>query len=118
MELWMEASWCWTAKLCAAVAARLGRGDQCPERTHPGRRKGGRQEQRDPRRADALLDRLELDGAIALMDALHTQTQTARRVVQEGGGDSVLFVKGNQPGLLKQAQHFLREDFSPSTAPG
>ena len=65
-----------------------------------------------------LLDRLELDGTIALMDALHTQTQTARAIVQEGGGDFALFVKGNQPGLLKQAQHFLPEDFSPSTAPG
>lgn len=65
-----------------------------------------------------LLDRLELDGTIALMDALHTQTQTARTIVQEGGGDFVLFVKGNQAGLLKQAQHFLPEDFSPSTAPG
>jgi hypothetical protein len=65
-----------------------------------------------------LLDRLELDGAIALMDALHTQTQTARAVVQERGGDFVLFVKGNQPGLLKQAQHFLPEDFSPSTLAG
>lgn len=63
-----------------------------------------------------LLDRLELDGTIALMDALHTQVQTARSIVQEGGGDYVLFVKGNQPGLLKQAQHFLPEDFSPSTA--
>ena len=65
-----------------------------------------------------LLDRLELDGTIALMDALHTQTQTAHTIVQEGGGDFVLFVKGNQPGLLEQAQHFLPEDFSPSTAPG
>jgi hypothetical protein len=63
-----------------------------------------------------LLDRLELDGTIALMDALHTQTQTARTVVQERGGDFVLFVKGNQGGLLHQAQHFLPEDFSPSTS--
>jgi hypothetical protein len=63
-----------------------------------------------------LLDRLELDGTIALMDALHTQVETARGIVQEGGGDYMLFVKGNQPGLLKQAQHFLPEDFSPSTA--
>jgi hypothetical protein len=62
-----------------------------------------------------LLDRLELDGAIALMDALHTQAQTARAIVQERGGDFVLFVKGNQSGLLKQAQHFLPENFSPST---
>jgi len=66
--------------------------------------------------AQTLLGRLQLDGAIALMDALHTQVQTARSIVQEGGGDFVLFVKGNQAGLLKQAQHFLPEDFSPSTA--
>ena len=60
-----------------------------------------------------LLDRLELDGAIALMDALHTQVQTAHGVVQERGGDFVMFVKGNQSGLLEQAKHFLPEDFSP-----
>jgi hypothetical protein len=66
--------------------------------------------------AQTLLGRLELDGVIALMDALHTQVKTARSVVQEGGGDFVLFVKGNQAGLLAQAQHFLPEDFFPSTA--
>ncbi len=60
-----------------------------------------------------LLERLDLDGTIALMDAMHTQVETARSVVQEGGGDYVLFVKGNQDGLLKQARHFLPEDFSP-----
>ena len=65
-----------------------------------------------------LLDRLELGGTIALMDALRTQTQTARTVVQERGGDFVLFVKGNQPGLLRQAQHILPEDFSPSAPAG
>jgi hypothetical protein len=65
-----------------------------------------------------LLDRLELDGTIALMDALHTQVRTAHSIVQDGGGDFVLFVKGNQAGLLKQAQHFLPEDFSPSTPTG
>lgn len=37
-----------------------------------------------------LLSRLELDGAIALMDALHTQVETAHSIVQEGGGDFVL----------------------------
>ena len=65
-----------------------------------------------------LLERLELDGTITLMDALHTQVQTAHGIVQDGGGDFVLFVKGNQAGLLKQAQHFLPEDFSPSTPAG
>jgi hypothetical protein len=63
-----------------------------------------------------LLDRLELEGTIALMDALHTQVQTARTIVQEGGGNFVLFVKGNQSGLLDQAKHFLPEDFSPSAS--
>ena len=65
-----------------------------------------------------LLDRLDLEGTIALMDALHTQVQTARAIVQEGGGDFVQFVKGNQSGLLDQAKHFLPEDFSPSTPAG
>ena len=65
--------------------------------------------------AQTLLDRLELDGAIALMDALHTQVRTAHNIVQEGGGSFVLFVKGNQSTLLEQAKHFLPEDFSPST---
>jgi len=60
-----------------------------------------------------LLDRLELDGTIALMDALHTQVATAHTIVQEGGGHFVLFAKGNQSNLLDQAKHFLPEDFSP-----
>jgi predicted transposase YbfD/YdcC len=47
------------------------------------------------------------------MDALHTQVQTARTIVQEGGGNFVLFVKGKQSGLLDQAKHFLPEDFPP-----
>lgn len=62
-----------------------------------------------------LLQRLDLDGTIALMDALHTQVETARAIVQEGGGDFVLVVKGNQPTLLDQAKNLLPEDFSPSS---
>jgi hypothetical protein len=50
------------------------------------------------------------------MDALHTQVQTARTIVQEGAGNFLLFVKGNQSGLLDQAKHFLPEDFSPSAS--
>lgn len=65
-----------------------------------------------------LLHRLDLDGTIALMDALHTQVQTARAIVQEGGGDYVLVVKGNQGDLQKQACHFLPEVFSPSASNG
>ncbi len=65
-----------------------------------------------------LLDRLDLNGTIALMDALHTQVETARSIVQEGGGDYVLVVKGNQGDLQKQARHFLPEVFSPSVSNG
>ena len=65
-----------------------------------------------------LLDRLDMDGTIALMDAMHTQVETARTVVQEGGGDYVLIVKDNQSGLLEKAQHLLPEDFSPSAHGG
>lgn len=61
-----------------------------------------------------LLERLDLDGTIALMDALHTQVATARAIVQAGGGDFVLVAKGNQKTLLAQAQHLLPEAFSPS----
>jgi predicted transposase YbfD/YdcC len=35
-----------------------------------------------------LLDRLDLDGTIGLMDALHTQVETARVIVQEDGRKS------------------------------
>lgn len=63
-----------------------------------------------------LLDRLDLDGTIALMDAMHTQVETARAIVKEGGGDYVLVVKGNQGDLQKQACHFLPEVFSPSVS--
>jgi hypothetical protein len=65
-----------------------------------------------------LLERLDLEGTIALMDALHTQVQTARAIVQEGGGDYLLVVKGNQGDLQKQACHFLPEVFSPSVSNG
>ena len=61
-----------------------------------------------------LLERLDLEGTIALMDALHTQVQTAHLVVQEGGGDLVLVVKGNQKTLLGQAESLLPANFSPS----
>ena len=62
-----------------------------------------------------LLDRLDLDGPIALMDALHTQVRTAHATVQEGGGNYVMVAKGNQATLQLQAQLSLPESFSPSS---
>ena len=51
------------------------------------------------------------------MDALNTQTETARQVVQTCGGDYVLTVKGNQKGLsetLEQLWNGARGAFPPS----
>lgn len=46
-----------------------------------------------------LCERLELDGKLVSIDALHTQTETARQIVLEHGGDYLLTVKANQPSL-------------------
>jgi Domain of unknown function (DUF4338)/DDE_Tnp_1-associated len=46
-----------------------------------------------------LCRRLELEGRLVSLDALHTQAQTAREVVLGHGGDYLLTVKGNQPGV-------------------
>ncbi len=45
----------------------------------------------------ALCQRLDLDGRLVSIDALHTQTETARQIVLEHGGDYVMTVKANQP---------------------
>lgn len=64
--------------------------------------------------AQTLIGRLDLDDKIAVLDALHTQTETARAIVQGQGGDYVLCLKGNQPGLQRQAQTLLPASFPPS----
>jgi hypothetical protein len=51
---------------------------------------------------------------------MHTQTETARIVVQEKGADYLFTVKGNQPGVADNARELyqkLSRAFSPS-APG
>ena len=50
--------------------------------------------------ARELLERCNVDGAMVLTDALHTQTLTAREIVQDCGGDYLLTVKANQKTLL------------------
>ncbi len=70
--------------------------------------------------AQKLLGRIDLEGQRVTLDALHTQERTARIIVQEGGGDYLMTVKGNQPGIvadLETRRKSLRRDFSPS-APG
>jgi hypothetical protein len=54
--------------------------------------------------AGALIEKLPaLDGKIITADPLHCQRKSARAIVEKGG-EYLLQIKGNQPGLLKQAQ--------------
>lgn len=69
--------------------------------------------------AQRLLRRVELDGSLVTADALNTQTETARIVVQEKGGDYLFTVKGNQSGVAANLQELysnLARAFSPSGA--
>ena len=64
-----------------------------------------------------LLRRVEIEGSLVTADALNTQTETARIIVQERGADYLLPVKGNQKGVCKNVQQLyrgLKHVFSPS----
>ncbi len=63
-----------------------------------------------------LIPALELEGRLVSLDALHTQDETARAVVLEGGGDYFLTVKNNQPTLRANIEKKVtapRADFPP-----
>jgi hypothetical protein len=49
----------------------------------------------------ALLDPVDLTGAVVTADAAHAQDDTAEYVAGERGSDCFLFVKGSQPGLQR-----------------
>lgn len=51
-----------------------------------------------------LMPPLDLQGRLVSLDALHTQDETARAVVLEGGGDYLLTCKKNQPTLWENIQ--------------
>ena len=52
----------------------------------------------------ALCPRLDLDGRLVSIDALHAQSETARQIGLEHGGDYLLTVKGNQPAAQAAVQ--------------
>lgn len=65
-------------------------------------------------RLPALLQDLPLEGTLVSADALHTQTDTARHLVQDRGADYLLVVKDNQPALRAHCARLLPEPvFSP-----
>ncbi len=62
-----------------------------------------------------LNQRLDLTGKVVVLDALHTNQQTARLVVQELGADYLFTVKANQETLHKTVHGLLQAgSFSPS----
>jgi hypothetical protein len=68
--------------------------------------------------ARALFERLDLEGRLVGLDALHTQTATACALLQQSGADYLLTVKDNQKGIrrtLRTRFSATPADFSPST---
>lgn len=57
--------------------------------------------------ARQLIKRLDLEGRLVGLDALHTQVDTARDLVQECGADYLLTIKGNQKGLRSTVKTLL-----------
>jgi hypothetical protein len=55
-----------------------------------------------------LLGRIDIEGSLVTADALHTQTETARILVQDKGADYLLPVKGNQKGVCQNVQQLYR----------
>jgi hypothetical protein len=73
--------------------------------------------------ARELFKKLDLDGRKVSLDALHTQTRTARDLVLEHGADFLLTVKDNQPTVRENIERLVPAPpatFSPSgsDAPG
>lgn len=67
--------------------------------------------------ARELLRRLDLDGRLVSMDALHTQDDTARALVLEHGADYLFTVKANQPTVKENIERLVSAPdgaFSPS----
>ena len=66
--------------------------------------------------AQKLFPDLDLQGRFVSLDALHTQTETARAIVLDGGGDYLLTVKDNQLKLHQNIEKLLpapKADFPP-----
>jgi len=61
----------------------------------------------------ALPAPMEIEGQILTADALHTQTDTARFIIEDKKADSVFTVKINQPTLLEDIASLSREAFPP-----
>lgn len=62
-------------------------------------------------KVEPLLEGLDIEGVVVTTDALLTQREIARHLVEDKRADSVFTVKENQPTLLKDiADHFALEE--------
>ena len=59
--------------------------------------------------ARELLKKVDIEGKTVIADAIHTQFETARQIVMEGGGQYILTVKGNQKQLRENIERRLTE---------
>jgi Domain of unknown function (DUF4338)/DDE_Tnp_1-associated len=59
--------------------------------------------------ARQLFQKLDLEGRLVSLDALHTQTETGLELVQAHGADYTLTVKDNQPGIHQTIKQMLPE---------
>jgi len=65
-------------------------------------------------RAAPLLKDLDLEGSVVTADAMHTQRETARYIVEEKKADYLFTVKDNQPSLRDDIALLHLEAFPPS----
>lgn len=61
-----------------------------------------------------LLDNLDIEGTVVTADALHTQVNTARYIVEDKYADYLFIVKDNQQALREHISVLREKDFSPS----
>lgn len=61
-----------------------------------------------------LLETLDLEGRLVTLDAIHTQKDTARYLVEEKNADYLFIVKNNQSTLKKDIEELSMLDFPPS----
>lgn len=67
--------------------------------------------------ARRLFKRLDLDGKLVSLDALHTQDQTALELLREHGADYLLTVKDNQKNMRAQIERLCPDPASPLLSP-
>jgi predicted transposase YbfD/YdcC len=65
-----------------------------------------------------LLDPLDRQGKVVTADAMHTQRDHARFLVEEKGADYLFIAKGNQSALQEALKALGQGSFSPSGDPG